>query len=31
MLSETKVGSEEAAVVIVHAVASILIGSPERG
>jgi tetratricopeptide (TPR) repeat protein len=31
MLSETKVGSEDAAVVMVHAVASILIGSPERG
>lgn len=31
ILSETKVGSEEAAVVMVHAVASILIGHPERG
>lgn len=31
ILSETKVGSEEAAVLMVHAVASILIGNPERG
>jgi hypothetical protein len=31
ILSETKVGSEEAAVVMVRAVASILIGHPERG
>ncbi|MBA2398197.1 MAG: tetratricopeptide repeat protein [Bradyrhizobium sp.] len=31
ILSETKAGSEEAAVVMVHAVASILIGHPERG
>src|SRR5882757_8556647 len=31
ILSETKVGSEDAAVVMVHAVASILIGHPERG
>ena len=29
--SETKQGSEEAAVMMVHAVASILIGHPERG
>ena len=31
ILSETKAGSEDAAVVKVHAVASILIGHPERG
>lgn len=31
ILSETKAGSEDAAVVMVHAVASILIGHPERG
>ena len=31
ILSETNVGSEEAAVLMVHAVASILIGHPERG
>src|SRR5438132_849658 len=31
ILSETKVGSEDAAVVMVHAVASILIGHPDRG
>jgi hypothetical protein len=31
ILSETKVGNEEAAVLMVHAVASILIGHPERG
>jgi tetratricopeptide (TPR) repeat protein len=30
-LSETRQGSEEAAVVMVHAVSSILIGRPERG
>jgi len=30
-LSETKQGSEEAAVMMVHAVASILIGHPDRG
>ena len=30
ILSETKAGSEEAAVVMVHAVASILMGHPER-
>ena len=31
ILSETKAGSEDAAVLMVHAVASILIGHPERG
>lgn len=31
ILSETKAGSEPAAVVMVHAVASILIGHPDRG
>ena len=31
ILSETKPGSEEAAVLMVHAVSSILIGHPERG
>ena len=31
MLSETRPGNEDAAVVMVHAVASILIGHPERG
>ena len=31
ILSETKAGSEDAAVMMVHAVASILIGHPERG
>src|SRR6478609_8702323 len=31
ILSETKAGSEDAAVVMVHAVASILIGHPDRG
>ena len=31
ILSETKQGTEEAAVLMVHAVASILIGHPERG
>jgi hypothetical protein len=31
ILSETKQGTEEAAVLMVHAIASILIGHPERG